>query len=374
MKNQETDGSVLQPPKEILSGRHVIDEALITTGQRYFIYDRSDYPPEGGIYTYYRGQPFPTKGFPFPQAAYANDNLKRITRFLITLISGKEMIPSLLMFAILPWKFKLKKLERMTDEYVRISVWLQNESYLISERYSHPAKEIGGFLYEFLLAVGMDKSMHQITSHDGKEMGMVRDRDEKEDPVWVTMKDNHQSYVWSITRAIATIFEYDDAYRYRIEDIASETTKEALMKNPRKEIKRLTEIFMQREKTHATDMIGRISWLLSLLLVHPRIKKAFITAVSKLNLKRLQLDNADRYHVLIRADYDFTGLSLEDRKRIYTEFHMLSKCCKKPVRLTKNTSGDTVAGHCTKCFKSLDPVDVEFDFPQMVEVMSQEIR
>lgn len=365
-----TNAGILKPPQEVLAGRHIIEDSIVTAGQRYFIYDRTEYPPEGGIFTYYKGQPFPVKGFPFPEAAYANDNVKRITRFLITLFSGKEMILPILMFAILPWKFKFRKIERMVDEYLRIAIWLQNESYLKPERYSAPAKEIGGFVYEFILSLGMDKSLHYLIT-EGRQSGMKRDRPEGADPTWVTMKDNLQSIVPALAKTVATIFEYDDAYRYRVEDIASETNKAALVKNPRTEILRLLKIFVEREKTHATIMIERAVKLLSFLLLHPKIKRAFVEAVMTVDFKRLGLDNADRYHVLPRVDYDFTGRSSEDRKRIYLEFHMESKCHKAPVRCTKDEEGNTVGGKCTNCWKELDTKDVQFNLPPMVEVVPE---
>lgn len=351
-----------------LAGRHVIKDAIITPGGLYHIAERTETPPEGGIYVYYQGMPFPKKGYPFPEAAFANDNLKRVTRYLLTLISGKEMVLPLLVFAILPWKIKLRKIERMIDEYIRVATWLQNECYLETDRYSYPAKEVGGFVYEFLVALEMDKGLLKITSDTGEEIGMIRERGIDSPPIWVSMKENHQSYVWAMARVVATIFEHDDAYRLRMEDIASEVNQAALVQDPRAEIKRLTQIFASREKTHATDMVKRFSQVFSLLLLHPKIKKAFRKAVVKVNFERLGLDNADRYHVLQRGDYDFTGRSVEDRKRIFGEFHMLSNCCNERLRFTKDKDGNTVAGHCKKCFKSLEPTEVHFDIPPMVEV------
>ena len=43
------------------------------------------------------------------------------------------------------------------------------------------------------------------------------------------------------------IFEYDNAYRFRVQDLFTESSKELLTKNPIKEIRRLLKIYMSRE-------------------------------------------------------------------------------------------------------------------------------
>lgn len=361
--NNNTDGHIIKPPKEVLAGKHVLDSAIIANGQKYFIYEKTEYPPEGGIYVYYKGKPFPVKGFPFPEAVYANDNLKRVTRFLITIVSGKQMILPILTFAILPWKWKLKKIEHIMDEYTRIAIWQQNQSYLLPERYCYAAKEIGGFVYEFCIGLGVQK--HLCNAEFWKQDRVTAE------PVWATIKNPPAGFVWAFARAIATIFEYDDAYRYRVQDIGSAVNKEEIIRHPRKELLRLLAIYSKREKSHASEMVKKFSSIVSLLLMHPKIKKAFIEAVKTVDFSRLGLDNADRYNVLVRDDYDFIGYSFRDRARMYSEIHMLSKCHKAEVKLSKDAAGNTVGGKCTKCWKELDPKDVEFDYPPMLEITDQ---
>lgn len=368
MSKQEVSASISRPSSNALQSKHVIEDAIITGGQLYHIAERVEYPPEGGIYVHYKGMLFPKKGYPFPEAIYANDNLKRVTRFLITLISGTEMIPSIVVFAILPWKFKVKKIEQMIDEYVRIAIWMQNECYLIPDRYSNCSKEIGGFVFDFLIALGIDKKYHNITRADGVEVGMAQARKAGGDPVWTTLKGGEQGFLFAIARAVATIFEYDDAYRYRVEDLMSETTSSALYSNPQQEIQRLTRIYIAREKSHASNMVARISKLVCIALYHPKIKKAFKYALLDLKFEHLQLDNADRYHVLTRGDYDFVGRTLDERKRIYKELHMESKCHKVPVKVIHDKDGNTVGGKCSNCKKDLGVDDVYFNLPPMLEV------
>lgn len=368
MNRKEEIVSMSRPPQGVLQGKHIIEDSLVTAGQFYHIAERIEYPENGGILIHYKGMPFPKKGYPFPEAVFANDNQKHITRFLIGIFEGKETILPLIVFALLPWKLKFKKIEKILSEYGKIGAWMLNEAFLVPIRYTEFSREIGAFAYDFLISLGIDKNLHHVTSSEGKNIGIKQDRNGDIEPLWVTNPNPFGGKVFELTRIIATMIEYDDAYRFRLQDIFTESSKEALIENPQKEIKRLTKIFMQREKSHAKEIIKRISDIICLALYHPNIKKAFKDGLRTINFKRLQLDNNDRYHVLIRGDYDFVGLNLEDRKRIYSEFHMISKCHKKMVYLKKDKLGNTIGGKCTECFKELDPKDVEFNFPPMVEI------
>lgn len=114
---------------------------------------------------------------------------------------------------------------------------------------------------------------------------------------------------------ISHIIEYDNAYRLRVIDIASETTKEALVDNPRKEIKRLLGIIYDREIMFddVKTKFKSISFILRLFLLIPRFKKAFKNAIEKSNWERMKYDNIDRYWACLRTDYNFMGMSYEER-------------------------------------------------------------
>ena len=113
---------------------------------------------------------------------------------------------------------------------------------------------------------------------------------------------------------VSHVIEYDAAYRFRIQDILSETTKEKLIRNPRKEIKRLLRLEMERDYEFVGNKFKLFATLASLLLIVPSIKKAFRRAIKECNLQYLQLDEGDRYWVLMRKDYNFLGKTYEQRQ------------------------------------------------------------
>lgn len=128
----------------------------------------------------------------------------------------------------------------------------------------------------------------------------------------------------SFAEVFATLIEYDNAYRYRIEDLTSETYKEKLLRSPIKEVQRLVLIHKDREPSHGgmtQEKVAVLGKLLSYVLLIPSIRRAFKKALLASDFARFQLDDADRYHTLLWSDYNFTGKSIDERIEIYKEIH-----------------------------------------------------
>ncbi len=115
---------------------------------------------------------------------------------------------------------------------------------------------------------------------------------------------------------VAQILQFDDAYRYRFQDIVTELSLENLEKHPKKEVKRLIKLF----KARTTDFVYlKIDAILFIVMVFfPFFKKSFIKHAKF--LKEAKLDEHDRYWVCMRDDhYNYLGLSVEERHELYTE-------------------------------------------------------
>lgn len=116
----------------------------------------------------------------------------------------------------------------------------------------------------------------------------------------------------------AHFIEYDDAYRYRMQDIMSESTHAQITENPRKEIKRLLAIFFERTQFKVGDTpavkVARLLKPLMLLLFIPKYKRIFKECMTKDVFTRLQYDDADRYWASLKNEvYLFTGKTYEER-------------------------------------------------------------
>ena len=109
--------------------------------------------------------------------------------------------------------------------------------------------------------------------------------------------------------------ESDCAYRYRYQDFLGELNKENLKKNPTKEIKRLVGILYQRELAKEKELYGLIKKVLPFLLLVPSIKKKIITFLERLDVDKVKLSEEDIFWTNRYVDYDFRGLTKEERQK-----------------------------------------------------------
>jgi hypothetical protein len=233
-----------------------------------YVSDRPlEYVPYQGIILHIQGATYPKKGFPMPESVAAINIIKTIllqaTKFPLTLLLVN----------------KNKLLTTFNQVFDRTF-----SPYKLSPEYLCPtAYNFHKVVSNFLLELGYDITLSVSFSYN-----------------------------------LAHVLEYDDAYRYRLQDILSETTHEALTTNTNQEIKRLVSILEQRTPK-GNDVANKIKRLLTpiqLLLLIPHYRKAFKKALTHTILKGMQYDPADKYWAQLKGDdYLFTGLPYEERTR-----------------------------------------------------------
>ena len=116
------------------------------------------------------------------------------------------------------------------------------------------------------------------------------------------------------------IIDIDSAYRYRLEDLLSETTKELLLKQPRKEIKRLIKLNAEREPKHVGLKLKMVANFILVFLLIPAFKNKFKQVIATCEFKNLQFDQADYYWAMMNKDYNYTGRSYEERQEILRHY------------------------------------------------------
>ena len=317
------------PPESVFDRPPMTLEEKVMEGNPIHIFTgKVTVPPEGGMNLWFKEVPYPKKGFPFMQATLANNIVKRQTMMIVSSVAQKRMILPIMGFMLMRYKNKIAMLENFLNHYVRNSDYIMTQFYLKDQFMSPPAKQIQIFITNLLTEIGINPSLALSTA-----------------------------------RIIATMMEYDDAYRYRIEDMAFETTPDKLYASPAAEIDRILLIYQTREKVMPVVAKFRaFSLALSFLLIYPRVRIAFRKAVRSMDFKYIQLDEADRYHCLLRDDYNFMGRTIDDRIKEYEKIHTVSKCCGYTVGYSPvgEFQGPTV---CKKCH--LD-CDVEIKYPPVV--------
>jgi len=108
------------------------------------------------------------------------------------------------------------------------------------------------------------------------------------------------------SKLIAHVVQYDQAYRFRIQDLATETTKEQLA-NPCKELIRLLELNRQRDYKEVSDKIKKIGKLITFALYIPKVNRIFRNAIQQCKLEKMQFDTDDRYWASKQTDYRYFG-------------------------------------------------------------------
>ena len=254
-------------------------------GQLEKIIDRVETPDNSdlkqGYLTYHISFDYPEKGWRNDYAVTAVNNAKRLTICWIRFLAQKFLIPFYVLFLVLP---KIRIIEKFLQEWCSaVGFYLTNynhEYYLKIQYYCEFNIELKKAIKLFLEKIGVNEKITEEVSF------------------------NFVSFI-----------EYDTAYRYRLEDLFSETTVEKLITDPAKEIKRLVTILADRDpsRPNLVTKFKSISYILSLILWIPKIKRAFVESVKEMNFEKLQLDEMDRYHVKHMIDYKFFGMPIEER-------------------------------------------------------------
>ncbi len=228
--------------------------------------------------TVFFGHPFPRKGFVYPEATPAVNRAKRTTLALFKPFSDLK-------------KGLIGFLEQYLVNYDRLIMSLYQDydriPLLHYKYYSEFSKATWDFTFFFLRKLG-------ISFETSLKIGMH----------------------------LATIFEFDDAYKFPLIDTLSESSKEKLLKNPRKEILRMLEIYRERSNHFvengqgAGNRMEAMAKLVSFLLFVPKFKKAFTFALENTNFTWFQYDNLEYYWCLNRIDHKCLGKPFEERKEM----------------------------------------------------------
>ena len=218
---------------------------------------------ENGINVFYKGAEYPMKGLVSPETLWSVDIVKAI------FIEVFKLRPSII---------------SILSSFNRIGNKIMGVYFLKDEYRMAGMKELEDITYRFIFSYTSNKlvacQFAQIFSH---------------------------------------LLEYDNAYRLRLIDIASETRAEWLRDSPRKELKRLLLLMCDREHEHH-EIIRRkyraVIFILRLFLLLPKAKRAFKHALLLSNWSLLQYDNIDRYWACLRTDYNFMGKTYEERLKM----------------------------------------------------------
>ena len=225
----------------------------------------------GGVFTYMEGYEHPYKGFPFHEFVDRIDLMKKITR---TTLSGiyHELKKSnkLWLLTLLPSLWIVKTL-------VRAGIYV---FYRIVERFRLKSRCYCQAVRELYRAFSIE---------DPNET--VGDRDLR----------------FRIRDCLCMILEFDNAYRYRTQDIIVELDQKRIKTHTIAELHRLFDIMSTREKTQEIrDTWKLFKYLVSFYLrFDKKVRNIIGDVLSEIDIEKVKLDAGDIEFCKKRQDYTF---------------------------------------------------------------------
>lgn len=229
-----------------------------------------EFPDEEGVLTYMQGYDYPYKGYPFYEFVDKIDLIKKLSR---SLQSGfyhalKNTWTRYLLIPFIP-------------TLGRKIFWVYAFSFSrLIERFNMRTNRYSEFVRE----------LHRSFSVSWGD----------EDPQIYELRK-------MIREVECMILEFDNAYRFRAQDLLPELDKDLLRKDAVREINRLLDIWIEREKTVEI----KDSWkLLKLFVTHylsrdKKLLQLFVRVLLELDISKCVLSVEDKYFCIPRKDYSF---------------------------------------------------------------------
>lgn len=251
----------------------------------------------GGVESYFVGAQYPFKGYLYPGACNRCHEVKRAIRVGLEIALFPPFTIVLVICSLLPW-VKYIMLDRIVERFVFWANTVLKEHYITPYRFCRSGRE----LYQ--------KGIEKVKGNKTLE---------------------------TLIRIICMIWEYDDSYRYRGQDLFSEMKKGLLVKNPRKELLRVWNLGISREQDGNTKRKRKMfKWVLIYFsFVYSKLFREIVAYLTSLDLEEVKLDAGDLYDCSRRDKYDFAGMTFGARFRKRQTFDlMMQEKLRKVIKQT----------------------------------------
>jgi len=124
----------------------------------------------------------------------------------------------------------------------------------------------------------------------------------------LTEKTDDTRWCWYLT----VVLDTDLAYGLRLRDVLQELNKEALKKNPKREIIRLVDICIARDKVIREKLV-MMRRLLKIAFLSKEFRNIIVTFLENLDIEKIRFDLNDKYWLANKFDYNYEGKTYEKR-------------------------------------------------------------
>lgn len=226
------------------------------------------FPAEGGVLSYLDGIEHPMKGFCYGETVETVDEVKKtlmafLNGFFSVLLKNKVRT---ILFSLL--------FRKQFEEMMRIMV------------------------------IKSDYRMRRVRQKPIKYCRCAREvyRVFNLMAIWYPQQ---KEFIESVRNIICMGLEYDDAYRFPLQDVIVEFNKTAGRKDIIKETRRLLDILIHRDSRGTEDQFGVIRKALILLRFRKSLKEALRRFFLELNLNEMKMDDLDNFHARFKEGYNW---------------------------------------------------------------------
>jgi hypothetical protein len=239
-----------------------------------------EFPETGGTFTYYQGQEYPVKGFAYGDIVEKVDEMKKL---MIGILKHSLALSSFEKFKMLLMLLFFRKTTIKMIEGLMISFQSWVKRYRLKPiRYCRVCREI--------YRVGTK---------------LIEDTADK----------TTKLVIEALRDILCLILEYDDAYRYRFQDIIKEMDKSAIKRNVRKELNRLFSILRQRDKQLAKKWRAIEAVISLFLIINKNIRKIIQELLLELNINEVVMDKGDIHHAKRKTSYSWQHYEQETEEK-----------------------------------------------------------
>ena len=103
------------------------------------------------------------------------------------------------------------------------------------------------------------------------------------------------------------VLEFDDAYRYRFQDVMGDFDRKLFKKNPISELIRIMALGESREikDSRVSKTWKTAGLLLRAIRFYPPLKREIVFFFENLYIEEVKLSVEDSYHAIKKIDYNF---------------------------------------------------------------------
>lgn len=270
--------SYIIPQKPVESYRHTFDKI---EGKKAKVIQEIWHDPQQGYLVLYKGEKYPKKGWPDQVDILQIDLIKRFFRLSARFMSETPIRYFLILFLFLP-------------------KWIQNKA--IAKFYEH---FIVGYLGLIMQRIQQKDEYYCTSAREIRRTGYAISHEAK------TQKEKEA--VEFFADFFGNFMEFDNAWRYMVQDVLPEANVANIILNPAKELERLAKIHYERMGRTRDDAKVVARLLKLLFFFRPEVEKWIQRFFYEVNMEKVKLDDADWYHCLPRLDYNYRGMIYADR-------------------------------------------------------------